>query len=1291
MARARDSKGRFVSSGGGSSGSGTNVGSIYAEIGADLSNLEKGIDAALKQLKDFGKQVKDLGKEISLGFSAPLAGISAILTKVGVDFEKYYNSIRVSTGQTGEELQQLEGTFKNAMSSMGGPPEQIAEAVGKLNARLNVTGQPLEDLSKQIVKLSRLTKEDLTSQIAETTRVFGDWSITTEKQSAALDYLFKVHQKTGIEVSKLSEVIVNYGAPLRAFGYSFEQAAIMIGKFAKEGVNTELVLGGFRFALRQFAKEGITDAGKAFAELSEKIKEAKTRTEALAIGQKYFKLANNDMVAAIIENRFNFDELSKSVNNSTETINKAAKDTSTYAGKFSLLTNKIAVALEPLGTKLYDAIEKSFAAMMPYFDEVIKWVSGLIDAFLSSDPAIQTFIAAFVMIGGAVGPVIMGLGALIAALDGIAAPAIAAGFAITTVLSAIASAYAASPELQKAVREIIALFSELAKRLIKTGSEIISGLISGINSMLPSLTSVMTSIANVIISVLKSVLGIASPSKEAIDIGQNVGEGLSEGMDGSEEGVATSAKDLAKVIKDQLQDNLDKVEEFGKAIEQALKKKYEKQGEMAEDKAKAELDAAEKTYNSKKDLLQDETDNVIDNLDKQKQAVKDTADANIREIQKEHREKTKALEDETDALVKNLEAQKENSSQKVEEDTNKQKDTEYSQKLTEKKDKLRKGGSIEELTKTQQEIDNMTADHNLELEKREAKHNEKLLSDQIKTAKEQLKQKKDALDEEQRNSTEKEKDKEKDLTRSIDEQKKAIQENTRERLKQYAEDYSNFKAYEQAKLDTIRDNTKALTDNAGFEAQKILVAGNQQEILTLLQNYYPNWQNAGQKYGEALAYGLNSQKENADTAIANLLNLENVIPQQQAQLDALTKASDGLGNSLGTVSQTTSSFSSSINSITSAIEPITSAFKMVTDAAGTIKGVVDNAGTSCNNFFNGLISAIPGLSGIGEWFQNLSNQYLPMVTQGVNSLTQTVLPILMQMYSYVVDTMFPVISNSIDILFNTVLPPIIEGFQLSITLITDILTKVFNFITVELIPPIMKTFQDMLPTLTEIWNNISIIIGVAMAFIFNAANENLGFLRKVFDEVWPYVAWVVKEGVKAISEHLQSMVTFVNNILKVVSGLLQGDWKKVWEGASSIVLEVLTNLGALVLLPLTSFGTVISNFLTALKTAWDESWGGLQTTVTNVWNGIVGVIDGAIKGINSLIGGLLSDLQGAISWIDQLLAKKDKLLGGGSGNTNVTNNNTNITIDNKTQNTTAQNVVDTVKSFSDSLLSTFGA
>ena len=135
--------------------------------------------------------------------------------------------------------------------------EKIGQAIAEISTRLGLTGKPLQEMAVQMLNLARTAGTDIGPLIAAATRTFGDWSIATSQQSKALDYLFRTSQTTGIGVQQLMEIVVQFGAPMRALGFTFEQAAAMMGKWEKEGVNTELVIGSLRIAAGNFARDNI--------------------------------------------------------------------------------------------------------------------------------------------------------------------------------------------------------------------------------------------------------------------------------------------------------------------------------------------------------------------------------------------------------------------------------------------------------------------------------------------------------------------------------------------------------------------------------------------------------------------------------------------------------------------------------------------------------------------------------------------------------------------------------------------------------------------------------------------------------------------------------------------------------------------------------------------------------------------------------------------------------------------------------------------------------------------------
>lgn len=360
---------------------GVKAGTAYIDVQGDFSALNKQIDAAVAPITGkFGK----LGKAGAVG----LAGVGAAavvagkaLYDIGGQFDDAYDTIRVGTGKTGKALKGLEGDFKAVVKSVPTDFDSASSAISQLNSRLGITGKPLRNLSSQVLELSRITKTDLSGNIESVTRVFGDWGISTKNQAGALNKLFRASQATNVPVAKLSDLMVKFGGPLRQLGFGFDQAAALAGKFQKEGVNTELVMGSLRIALGKMAKQGVKDPQEALQKLTEQIKNAGSAGEANKLALETFGArAGPDMAAAIREGRFEIGDLQKTIAGGKDTIMGASKDTQDFSEKWQLFKNRVMVGLEPLATRVFGAVGTAMDAL----PGIVDTVRGAFDRFKAS-------------------------------------------------------------------------------------------------------------------------------------------------------------------------------------------------------------------------------------------------------------------------------------------------------------------------------------------------------------------------------------------------------------------------------------------------------------------------------------------------------------------------------------------------------------------------------------------------------------------------------------------------------------------------------------------------------------------------------------------------------------------------------------------------------------------------------------------------------------------------------------------------------------------------------------------
>jgi hypothetical protein len=369
-----------------------------------------------------------IGAIAAVGAAAAGAGVA--LFKIGGEFDKSYDTIRVGTGATGKALDGLKDDFRDVVANVPTDFKSASTAIADLNTRTGQTGEPLRQLSKQMLEMTRLTGGDLSANIASVTRVFGDWGVAAKDQSGTMDYLFKVSQTTGIGIDALSQKVVQFGAPLRQMGFDFETSAAMLGKWEKEGVNTEAVLAGMKVGLGNMAAAG-KEPVEAMREVSDAIKNAGSTGEATSIAMEVFgKRAGPDMAAAIREGRFDLDALMGTLKGSKETILGAAADTQDFGEKWQMFKNKVLLALEPIATRV-------FTAMGGYLDRFSAWWSANGPTVIATAAAIGATISA--SFSGAAAPI----QAVTRFLQDHSATAKAVGAVVAAVAAAVAAAWAA--------------------------------------------------------------------------------------------------------------------------------------------------------------------------------------------------------------------------------------------------------------------------------------------------------------------------------------------------------------------------------------------------------------------------------------------------------------------------------------------------------------------------------------------------------------------------------------------------------------------------------------------------------------------------------------------------------------------------------------------------------------------------------------------------------------------------------------------------------------------------------
>lgn len=406
-------------------------------------------------------------------------------------------------------------------------------------------------------------------------------------------------------------------------------------------------------------------------------------------------------------------------------------------------------------------------------------------------------------------------------------------------------------------------FKALAAEVVQYGRDVMQGFVNGINDRVSSATAAIASVASNVTNKFKSVLGIQSPSRVFLKLGVDVVEGLTNGFT-QEEATAVSAMDRLSngVVK---------------ALENRLTKKFT----ILEKAYKKESEEVEKTYKKEKDAAQNASDHTIKLINKNLKA------------------KLKALDLETDASVKGIQGQIDAIDAVTEAEDARASELEFVEKKKEYTDEL--------ADVTKQEKDYMDKKRWLDLfAAQHVDSKTSVIKDQVeldKALSDLAEKKRDAqkqlelLEQEHNRAfvlSQREAEKEA-LARQIEKiqeqaalRKETLEAQAAEELAQNEASLEQNMLYLETKneqqkiadanrLELLRETYKAETQAQVLQAQaaKLIYEGQQEDLIALLEAYYPEWETAGRSFGEQLVDGLESKRSEIESTVSALVQLAN--------------------------------------------------------------------------------------------------------------------------------------------------------------------------------------------------------------------------------------------------------------------------------------------------------------------------------------------------------------------------------------------------------------------------------
>jgi len=368
---------------------------VTVEVSADTSKAEK-------NLGGLGGKVKGLAKPIAIG-SAAATGFAMAAVKLGDEFKKAENTIAAGTGATGEALESLKIDFEEVFKDVPQDAEAVASVIADLNTELGLQGAELQNASKAFLDMSRVMGEETAPMIKAVSDSMVAFGVPASEVESQLDKLVTASQAVGVPMTKLSEQVVKFGPQLKEMGLSLDESTALFANMAAAGIETKAIMPGLSTAMQKMSKEGIEDMGAGLTDLFDKIKNATSETEAMALATDAFGAgAGVRFKDAIRSGAMEFDGLLAAMEDSEGKVDALGESTLTTADKMDIMKNKVKGALAPIG-----GMASSIGPLVILIPGMTTAVSGMTAAMGALNLSMGPILIAIVAIAAAIGVAIL--------------------------------------------------------------------------------------------------------------------------------------------------------------------------------------------------------------------------------------------------------------------------------------------------------------------------------------------------------------------------------------------------------------------------------------------------------------------------------------------------------------------------------------------------------------------------------------------------------------------------------------------------------------------------------------------------------------------------------------------------------------------------------------------------------------------------------------------------------------------------------------------------------------------
>lgn len=495
--------------------------------------LKKGGSAT----KALGEGITDLGRSMTLGLTVPIVAAGGAATSVAASFDDAMSQVQGALGGASADMDGLRDLALQLGADTVFSATESAQAMVELAKGGLTEAQIKGGALAASMDLAAAGQLNLADAAATTVQMMGSFGLGAGDATRIANALAGAANASSADVSDLTQAMSQCSAQAALAGWSLEDTAAALALFADHGVKGSDAGTSLKTMLQRLAAptdqaaEAIAAYGLNIRDSNGKMKDISGIADELT--GKLGSLSDAERDAAL-QTIFGSDAsraaaiLMQSGSEGLAKYIAATNDATAAETMANAQKGELSWALENMGGAVESAAIAFGTALAPAITAVAGVIGNVAEAFASLPAGVQTGIAVVLALVAALGPLLMVIGSVVAALPAISegfavlggalaiplAPAAAVVAAIAAIAAAIYAAWTTSETFRAAVmagvdaisskvQEICAFLAPYVQAFL---DQIVSTVQVAMDTLGPIIGAALTVIVDIVVPILTTLM-----------------------------------------------------------------------------------------------------------------------------------------------------------------------------------------------------------------------------------------------------------------------------------------------------------------------------------------------------------------------------------------------------------------------------------------------------------------------------------------------------------------------------------------------------------------------------------------------------------------------------------------------------------------------------------------------------------------------------------------------------------------------------------------------------------------